>query len=141
MVTGIDGQVPSSRVALCEEGVDRNRSVTDSSTVAPVALCEEGVDRNCCGSVTSSTLNWSPSAKRAWIEIVHGLSEYYCSRVALCEEGVDRNSHEKMLNHAYKVALCEEGVDRNRTSRLCRAPPSSWSPSAKRAWIEIGSAG
>ena len=42
---------------------------------AYVALREEGVDRNASPLVTLSSISWSPSARRAWIEIVRAVSE------------------------------------------------------------------
>ena len=56
-------------VALCEEGVDRNKVVPQDEVRIRVALCEEGVDRN---------WNRTCISTRSW--------------VALCEEGVDRNA-------------------------------------------------
>ena len=59
-----------------------------------------------------------------------------CS-VALLAEGVDRNTKLWGMGHVViAVALLAEGVDRNQIScyfRLC----SYWSPSSRRAWIEI----
>ena len=59
------------RVALLAEGVDRNRKRKWSKTGGwMVALLAEGVDRNgLCGGDVNSGL-WSPSSRRAWIEIV-----------------------------------------------------------------------
>ena len=56
--------------------------------------------------------------------------------VALLAEGVDRNL--KRLRKAYrgKVALLAEGVDRN-AGGVPRATAGGWSPSSRRAWIEI----
>ena len=87
------------RVALCEEGVDRNNITWALGQVSGVALCEEGVDRNLIASNIWSALN-----------------------VALCEEGVDRNSN--VAPHFLQVqivALCEEGVDRNICCRAFQA--------------------
>ena len=103
-------------VALCEEGVDRNLLLLCTKrSVFYVALCEEGVDRNLFLGVFHRCLAQSPSAKRAWIEILD-----YCERseqggdVALCEEGVDRNPPpRRAAARRCSVALCEEGVDRN----------------------------
>ena len=63
-----------------------------------VALCEEGVDRNRVQEVPFSLGEMSPSAKRAWIEIADKrLSNTTTRNVALCEEGVDRNKFEKSM--------------------------------------------
>ena len=102
------------KVALCEEGVDRNVNIAaHSSSDGIVALCEEGVDRN------------SDIPPRGM-----------AGRVALCEEGVDRNLSVPPWVVRRRVALCEEGVDRNSKS-LVILGGLLVSPSAKRAWIEI----
>ena len=123
-------------VALCEEGVDRNSGQVESVTLDGVALCEEGVDRNLmpltmpssCVRSPSAKRAWieimklsngreaaaSPSAKRAWIEIGSPRSASCTRPVALCEEGVDRNYNSAAWQQTrLAVALCEEGVDRN----------------------------
>ena len=79
-----------------------------------VALCEEGVDRNCYILRKVFSTCPSPSAKRAWIEILDITTSIQISMVALCEEGVDRNTLASSLS-----------------------TPANPSPSAKRAWIEI----
>ncbi len=58
---------------------------------------------------------WSPSTRRAWIEISNACSsEGQCIAVALHTEGVDRNKNGSTLDFGYLVALHTEGVDRNR---------------------------
>ena len=84
-------EISSSLVALCEEGVDRNSSVMLSSSHLYVALCEEGVDRNWTIMEGLHYPLASPSAKRAWIEIETSMGDFEDVGVALCEEGVDRN--------------------------------------------------
>ena len=86
------------RVALCEEGVDRNVHFLFSLlTYREVALCEEGVDRNLISQRAGDRRD-----------------------VALCEEGVDRNPGGVPADHiGDAVALCEEGVDRN--TSVCSA--------------------
>ena len=59
----------------------------------------------------------SPSARRAWIEILRMRQSVRSFPVALRTEGVDRNFRQ----HQQRLAL-------------------RWSPSARRAWIEIASA-
>ena len=63
-----------TRVALLAEGVDRNLRYARGEVLdAIVALLAEGVDRNlspASGSIMSSS--WSPSSRRAWIEISAG---------------------------------------------------------------------
>ena len=49
--------------------MDRNRIIDDDGTELDVALCEEGVDRN-TPYRSDSQNHMSPSAKRAWIEII-----------------------------------------------------------------------
>ena len=58
-----------SLVALLAEGVDRNSTNWTLTGPSTVALLAEGVDRNNCHLKHSFTLNWSPSSRRAWIEI------------------------------------------------------------------------
>ncbi len=62
--------MPISAVALLAEGVDRNLQRKTLSTSVWVALLAEGVDRNyeVSGKLTQGT--WSPSSRRAWIEIL-----------------------------------------------------------------------
>ncbi len=65
-------------VALLAEGVDRNRYVWHIvASGCLVALLAEGVDRNHSIAILSSLLEWSPSSRRAWIEI--GISApFFC---------------------------------------------------------------
>ena len=80
-----------------------------------VALLAEGVDRNFC-----------PSSRR-----------WPCCLVALLAEGVDRNfALGGDLLRGVGVALLAEGVDRNPPPARKR-PPTMWSPSSRRAWIEM----
>ena len=79
-----------------------------------VALLAEGVDRNvdgCCGYLVES---WSPSSRRAWIEI----------------------SSSSALSSFMVVALLAEGVDRNLLIQV-ECVVNLMSPSSRRAWIEI----
>ena len=125
-------------VALLAEGVDRNMVVGLVVTaLAAVALLAEGVDRNnnpiippeACAWSPSSRRAWieislqrttlrplqpSPSSRRAWIEIAYGKGLGVVAGVALLAEGVDRNIEAKIaLDHGNPVALLAEGVDRN----------------------------
>ena len=109
--------------------------------------------------VAASGYARSPSPRRAWIEI--SLSAYYFHQVmvalptegvdrnscrssawaafcavALPTEGVDRNLHRLAEIAGVRVALPTEGVDRN-PYRGVRITRSIWSPSPRRAWIEI----
>ena len=61
-------------VALLAEGVDRNtvRNV-EGVDLAAVALLAEGVDRNSSRFAAFSPPLWSPSSRRAWIEIYFAL--------------------------------------------------------------------
>ena len=79
-----------------------------------VALLAEGVDRNDCAVHKTGKFLWSPSSRRAWIEILVLDFQPEISYVALLAEGVDRN--EALGEHAAVVR---------------------WSPSSRRAWIEI----
>ena len=59
-------------VALLAEGVDRNTQTMKSSPAGEyVALLAEGVDRNLEAVRPMGQPAWSPSSRRAWIEIVY----------------------------------------------------------------------
>ena len=130
------GMVLSDAVALCEEGVDRNRSALNGINSQIVALCEEGVDRNVPGADIGYSRNASPSAKRAWIEIGTNKSWDPPKPVALCEEGVDRNC----LGGAFPAGVPGSPSAKRAWIEIvlprCFSQRSR-SPSAKRAWIEI----
>ena len=80
------------RVALLAEGVDRN-CFFDSfdNVVGVVALLAEGVDRNMIISIRKDATDWSPSSRRAWIEMCWSGDKTTKNTVALLAEGVDRN--------------------------------------------------
>ena len=106
-----------------------------SSLPSSVALRKEGVDRNhLCAARTADAIGspsarraWieiidatglkmtaeSPSARRAWIEILADETQEYRKIVALRKEGVDRNLLCRTLCICHPVALRKEGVDRN----------------------------
>ena len=78
-----------------------------------VALLAEGVDRNDFGLVQTALDEWSPSSRRAWIEMAMLPPRSLFMPVALLAEGVDRNCpHHNVLEFG-QVALLAEGVDRN----------------------------
>ena len=131
------GNIAIPTVALREEGVDRNWTSTASRITARVALREEGVDRNTSKELMVYCHLWSPSARRAWIEISGQRLQQTSWSVALREEGVDRNRllFRQRLEGGC-VALLAEGVDRNRLLFRQRLE-GGWSPSSRRAWIEI----
>ena len=56
-------------VALLAEGVDRNLYRHGQNRAIRVALLAEGVDRNLCYPLNDQIAVWSPSSRRAWIEI------------------------------------------------------------------------
>ena len=58
---------------------------------ANVALLAEGVDRNRVQPIGAIGKHWSPSSRRAWIEISKTFAFYQSEAVALLAEGVDRN--------------------------------------------------
>jgi len=103
-------------VALLAEGVDRNsRRFIRDNYAGQVALLAEGVDRNF--EALQPLANWA---------------------VALLAEGVDRNPcAPPRAKRGEGVALLAEGVDRNNVKRNCLSI-GAWSPSSRRAWIEIG---
>ena len=81
-------------VALLAEGVDRNIHPGAGVRNRIVALLAEGVDRNCSAMWFTSFQWWSPSSRRAWIEIsMYGFSGSR-GNVALLAEGVDRNGND-----------------------------------------------
>ena len=81
---------------------------------ASVALRKESVDRNDKSKRLKTEKRKSLSARRAWIEMVLGLSWCIRSFVALRKESVDRNySQPKGEGLTTKVALRKESVDRN----------------------------
>ena len=58
-------------VALLAEGVDRNFSrCRNAVNIVVVALLAEGVDRNLLLFISANSCSWSPSSRRAWIEIL-----------------------------------------------------------------------
>ena len=109
-------------------------------SVFAVALLAEGVDRNSTARGLSSPRPWSPSSRRAWIEISVRPGHALDRRVALLAEGVDRNTPLFVTSRPRAVALLAEGVDRNivQSSNLGQRPRS---PSSRRAWIEISPTG
>ena len=79
-----------------------------------VALLAEGVDRNNEYMATAGEEEWSPSSRRAWIEIHHAPCSSALPSVALLAEGVDRNCLTVYICIVCQVvALLAEGVDRN----------------------------
>ena len=56
-------------VALLAEGVDRNCCALCIDFTVIVALLAEGVDRNSFMFFSFTLCLWSPSSRRAWIEI------------------------------------------------------------------------
>ena len=82
----------ANRVALLAEGVDRNIVPLEQVIYCRVALLAEGVDRNLSAVETTGAACWSPSSRRAWIEITGARCTPLASPVALLAEGVDRNS-------------------------------------------------
>ena len=102
-----------------------------------VALHPEGVDRNGMEFGQRVRRFWSPSTRRAWIEIIQFRQPSSNSVVALHPEGVDRNNGLEIKGIENDiVALHPEGVDRNATKqgKNLKYKPS---PSTRRAWIEI----
>ena len=117
------------------------------------------MDRNVLAGLENTLSYWSPSSRRAWIEIDFHVVSQHAVGVALLAEGVDRNNKymqapsytlpspssrrawieidRLLLLSAWSgVALLAEGVDRNSTRRsMHRATQRS--PSSRRAWIEI----
>ena len=101
-----------------------------------VALYAEGVGRNFTKIRVYGLEGWSPSTRRAWVEIRDRAIEDWNTRVALYAEGVGRNAEElgKMIGAV--VALYAVGVGRNTTLSAQPAAVQP-SPSTRRAWVEI----
>ena len=57
------------------------------------ALLAEGVDRNSLLPRSQEDYGWSPSSRRAWIEIRRSVLPAIPLPVALLAEGVDRNKN------------------------------------------------
>ena len=125
-------------VALLAEGVDRNWAETvEYTTPQTVALLAEGVDRNKMLTAEHKVTRWSPSSRRAWIEILQEGHRPDEVRVALLAEGVDRNTATaRTPRPPAAVALLAEGVDRNLMVNVTMSQRHA-SPSSRRAWIEI----
>ena len=125
------------RVALLAEGVDRNLDKATELERDNVALLAEGVDRNIASRGIGRAATLSPSSRRAWIEIPPFYPFFTKNHVALLAEGVDRNFGGILVQNATtRVALLAEGVDRNKKF-MGEAEDAPWSPSSRRAWIEI----
>ena len=71
--------------------MDRNKEDMTMSRSAIVALLAEGVDRNTISSIKRIETVWSPSLRRAWIEMFSFSCWIHPGGVALLAEGVDRN--------------------------------------------------
>ena len=78
-----------------------------------VALRKESVDRNSKTIPRGGHINWSLSARRAWIEMEEQTEQESTTDVALRKESVDRNLLPRLYSILYCVALRKESVDRN----------------------------
>ena len=68
--------------------------ITEDSA-SKVALLAEGVDRNAKTPISLTKKPWSPSSRRAWIEMFNWRPVHVSGvKVALLAEGVDRNIYE-----------------------------------------------
>ena len=128
--------LPCISVALLAEGVDRNSKAVCGCAGLDVALLAEGVDRNCQFADWRSMNFWSPSSRRAWIEIEVQREAIRALLVALLAEGVDRNLWFQQLHKpgdrspSSRRAWIEILLDFDHSGQLV-------SPSSRRAWIEI----
>ena len=97
LAEGVDRNIAPARyalwsaVALLAEGVDRNNPRACEIIIHHVALLAEGVDRNRVERLRHRHPSWSPSSRRAWIEMVIATMAPIRGLVALLAEGVDRN--------------------------------------------------
>ena len=74
------------------------------------------MDRNVIYPDDSAPVDWSLSARRAWIEIIDYNVRRMKEDVALRKESVDRNALFDGNNMRTRVALRKESVDRNSNS-------------------------
>ena len=145
---------PSSRrawIEICSTTRHPLPSWSPSSRRAWIEICSSSLRCRC---------SRSPSSRRAWIEIGHVLAVVNGDwLVALLAEGVDRNTVAFTSPAKFSVALLAEGVDRNRMLMTVSPPVGrvallaegvdrnelvarlkrqrKWSPSSRRAWIEM----
>ena len=116
--------------------MDRNKIPRTDPPAGKVALRKESVDRNRYSKRNFSFVDWSLSARRAWIEICSGSVSPGCATVALRKESVDRNKSWPNISETRRVALRKESVDRNCSTSTTRRW-AAVSLSARRAWIEM----
>ena len=78
-----------------------------------VALFAEGVDRNYIICSDKRKLQWSPSSRRAWIEIsLRGGAGMGCTSPSSRRAWIEIRNF-ALLGFCLDVALLAEGVDRN----------------------------
>ena len=106
-----------------------------------VALLAEGVDRNyeVSGKLTQGT--WSPSSRRAWIEIRAPSTPPRRKTVALLAEGVDRNVSREYSSHRSSRSPSSRRAWIEILPVIAAARLEQLSPSSRRAWIEIALSG
>ena len=104
-----------------------------------VALLAEGVDRNQPVAYRRPAVMWSPSSRRAWIEISLVSVTAWLLLVALLAEGVDRNPYRYTNLHMGFPSPSSRRAWIEITERGCYFMTVT-SPSSRRAWIEIASA-
>ena len=106
------------------------------AAISGVALLAEGVDRNLDEVSDLAADGWSPSSRRAWIEITSTTTPRRAITVALLAEGVDRN---KRRSSSWLRWMASPSSRRAWIEIFwLNAFSSPWtSPSSRRAWIEI----
>ena len=102
-----------------------------------VTFREEGVDWNPVIGLVSNWSIWSPSARKVWIEIVKQMLPDLELSVTFREEGVDWNNHFEYCR-IKSISHLPRGRCGLKSSCGGFDAISSWSPSARKVWIEIG---
>ena len=117
--------------------MDRNISLIPLITLLIVALRKESVDRNVLLANGVGLLNWSLSARRAWIEIQFQNVCVHWFSVALRKESVDRNTSIDNLTQGVFKSLSARRAWIEMRKITITVDEGTLSLSARRAWIEI----
>ena len=98
-----------------------------------VALRKESVDRNLRPSIMRTSLYWSLSARRAWIEISAIVLKAPCiASLSARRAWIEIAGPCRTCNFRTRVALRKESVDRNKYVVQCRKVMGGRSPQGER---------
>ena len=122
-------------VALLAEGVGRNYSIKTRPRRSAVALLAEGVGRNLLTPRLRHRRPWSPSSRRAWVEISGGIAS----------DGLQRSPSSRRAWVEIPDTVMTAMPSRSPSSRrawveirpVTRKRWKNSSPSSRRAWVEI----